>query len=111
MPKQEKIDYTEPLPSYINPKNILTAEYKVLCTRILNQFLLKHQTHFEWWLNDEIGTEVEIGGYLIKFQDIIFDLESDQPKDCIWDYMNYISEHVGYMSYIDYTKIHPTLKK
>lgn len=110
--KTQAEDYTIPLPSYRNPKNILIAEYKSNCVRILNQFLKKHETYFEWWLEDKIGTQCDVGGYLIDFSDIITDLEEDAPKGCIWDYYEYLSEYSeAYMSYLDYIKIYPKLKK
>ncbi len=93
-------------------KNLITAQYKSLCKKIINEFLKKHETNFEWWLNDEIGTSAEIGGHLIDFSDIIIDLEENVPKDCIWEYYTSLSESSEqYIFYSEYIKTHPNLKK
>lgn len=110
--KTQEIDYTIPLPSYKNPKNLLIAEYRSNCVRILNEFLKKHETYFEFWKEDKVGTKFYTGEHFIDFSDVITDLEEDAPKGCIWDYYEYLLQNQSnYMRYSEYIKIYPEIIK
>ena len=83
--------------------------YEFACNEYVQKFCNKHQFEFDGWVGDEIGgVALFCSQYSFNFSDILFDLNTKQPKHQIlkWQnesvevYMsNKINQYINYKSY------------
>ena len=67
----------------------IDSKKKVLDTVIqeyVNVFCKKHDIQFDYWVADLSGTICQMGDFFINFEDIRLDLETDQPKNQIFEW-------------------------
>lgn len=68
-------------------KETLNKNYTKACDDYVRAFCEKHDLDYYEWM--ELGYFVEIGDYVIKFDDIVTDIELDVENGKIFDYEDY----------------------
>lgn len=89
----------------------LQLQYDSVCTKFIEFFCEKQEIDFDGWVGDEVGGLAGFDTkYFFNFADIIFDLNSDQPKRLIinWqdDTTDYslFNENPRYINYKSYAR-------
>lgn len=81
----------------------LQKEYNSICEKYMSQFCKKQEIDFEGWVGDIVGSIAYCGDFYFSFQDIVWDINSEQNKGLIieWYYstLNNPSEAINYYSY------------
>ena len=82
----------------------LILQYEKACNGIGRQFEKKQEIEFDGWVANDIGSVAGfIGQYYFNMEDMIYDLTTDQPKDMILDWQDYVvtteKTHVNYRAY------------
>lgn len=81
----------------------LKGEYESVCRQYISKFSNKQDLDFEYWVGDVIGGVAVFGDFYFNFQDIVWDINSEQPKDLIisWysDCLNHTDRAINYYSY------------
>lgn len=77
----------------------------------IEKFSEKQCITFEFWLDEEEGITSFMQGLYpvyINYKDIVYDIESNQPKGRILEWYNYVIDNFNYVedivSYFDYCK-------
>lgn len=86
--------------------NKLKKQYKFVVSEYIHKFCNKQNVSFEFWVADKIGGTACFGDVLyFNFMDIIYDINSKQPKHQI---INWIYESIDnpekLISYYNYSK-------
>lgn len=83
----------------------LIQEYEKYCNEIVKEFCKKQELDFEGWVRDEIGSSACCNDISFNMYDIVWDLNSKQPKGEIinWYYDNLESSE-KFINYFSYTK-------
>jgi hypothetical protein len=55
----------------------------------LKAFEKKHNLYFEGWVGDEICGVCLFGDYFINFTDLLYDIDTNQPKDNFLSWYDY----------------------
>lgn len=72
--------------------NSLKEQYEKVVSEYIGAFSQKHGLRFEFWVADQVGGVACFGDILFfNFQDIVWDINSKQPKHLI---VNWIYESV-----------------
>ena len=68
--------------------------YKNIVNKITKEFCKKHEFDFyeEDWVGGSVGEVIGIGGYFFNFTDILYDMETDQPRGEIFKWYDYSLE-------------------
>jgi hypothetical protein len=87
----------------------LENKYKECCTEYINRFCEKQGLVFEYWVGDIIGGVASFGDtYFFNFQDIVWDINSNQPKGLILNWLEDLLDEqkttIGIVNYFSYTK-------
>lgn len=69
-------------------QNQLITKYELVCNQIIEAFEKKHDCCFEFWVGKYFEAASFGDGFIFKIEDIIFDLETDQPKGLIFQWVN-----------------------
>lgn len=81
----------------------LKEAYEKVCNDYLDLFCKKQGIIFEGWVSDQIGGIVFCDEYFFSFPDIVWDVNSDQPKGLIMDWyhenMELPEKSINYFSY------------
>lgn len=81
----------------------IRKKYVEACTRYVTLFCEKQELDFDFWVADRVGGTFFCGDYFFDIQDVIFDLETNQPKEAILDWycenINDSNTKVSYLSY------------
>lgn len=84
-------------------KTKLQKNYETACMAYIREFEKKHDVYFEFWVADRIDEWAVFGDYQFMFSDIIYDIDTNQPKENIWawhnDNMMYSNNTINYQSY------------
>lgn len=81
-------------------------DYEDTCNYYIKLFCLKHEIDFDFWVSDMPGTVAFFGDYSFCFTDIIWDINSDQPKEKIFEWFEFYLENThGAINYYTYTKL------
>ncbi|MCB0515192.1 MAG: hypothetical protein KDD49_03905 [Bacteroidetes bacterium] len=87
----------------------LNNQYELVCNEIVKRFCAKQKIEFDYWIGDKVGVIALFASqYFIALDDIIFDLNSNQPNGLILDWQNDSvdyntrSESKKYISYPSY---------
>lgn len=79
--------------------------YEKACSDYIDLFCKKHDVEFHFWVSDDIGGVACIGYDLFfSFTDIVFDINTQKPKNKIleWQDHNDTSEYyISYRAYCD----------
>jgi hypothetical protein len=74
----------------------------------ITKFEKKHDCYLEYFINDDIIGIVVFGDNFFNVSDIIYDIDSKQPKDLIWDWysdtLDRAMEGKRTINYQSYTK-------
>ena len=82
------------------------AEYEASCNTYIKLFCLKHDIDFDFWVSDIPGSVAFFGDYSFCFTDIVWDINSDQPKEKIFEWFEFYLENThGAINYYMYTKL------
>jgi hypothetical protein len=83
--------------------NELKKQYEFVCNEYVKQFCKKQEMDFEGWIADIVGSVACCGDFCFSFQDIVWDMNSNQPKGAIvdWYYSNLKipGKSINYYSY------------
>jgi hypothetical protein len=89
----------------------LKKQYEFVCNEYIRKFSEKQEIEFDGWIGDDIGGIASfIDQYFFNFQDIVWDINSNQPKDLILQWqdecINYSIENPeqSTMNYFSYCK-------
>jgi hypothetical protein len=88
----------------------LIAKYEKVVTEIVKQFIVKNCgvsykesiDYIEFWVADRIGGYVEIADRVINFDDILYDMETEQPKGKLFKWYDYCVENESSINYESY---------
>lgn len=85
--------------------NELKKQYEFVCNEYVVKFCNKQEMEFEGWVGDTIGGIAYCNDFYFNFQDIVWDINSKQPKGAIidWYYKN-LEEEGKSINYFSYTK-------
>ena len=84
----------------------LEKEYQRVCNAYVQEFCKKHDCKFKSWFDGVVGASVVLDDcMIIPFHDLIYDINSDQPRGRIiswWD--NVLEFPYNSTSYFEYCK-------
>lgn len=85
--------------------NELKKQYEFVCNEYATKFCNKQSMSFEGWVGDIIGGIAYCSDFYFNFQDIVWDVNSKQPKGAIidWYYENLEIPEKS-INYFSYTK-------
>lgn len=85
--------------------NKLKEQYEFVCNEYVNAFIKKQSMSFNGWVGDEIGGIALCNDFYFNFQDIVWDVNTKQPKGSIvdWYYQNLDTPEKS-INYYSYTK-------
>ena len=84
--------------------NELKKQYEFVCNEYVKKFSNKQDVSFEFWVADQIGGIACFGDILyFNFMDIVWDINSKQPKGAIvdwyYDNLDIPGKSINYFSY------------
>ena len=82
----------------------LHKKYVAVCNEYIENFCKKHDCYFEFWVADEVGGVASFGDInYFNFGDIVYDLNTDQPKGQIFTWsaesIDNPKKSINYFSY------------
>lgn len=88
-----------------NEMTRLQNKYESVCNEYIDAFIKKQSMSFEGWVGDTIGGIALCNDFYFNFQDIVWDINSKQPKGSItdWYYQNLDAPEKS-INYYSYTK-------
>ena len=79
----------------------LSSNYRAACVAYIRAFEKKHGYEFDGWVADEVGGIASfIDQYFFSLLEIIYDIDSKQPKGRIFEWQDACVENVP--QYINY---------
>lgn len=83
----------------------LQKDYYNTCNEYIDAFIKKQSMSFEGWVGDTVGGIAYCDDFYFNFQDIVWDINSKQPKGAIvdWYYENLDIPEKS-INYFSYTK-------
>lgn len=78
--------------------------YESACNEYVQKFCDKQDLTNEGWLKDDVGDTAMCSGIIFNLRDIVFDMNSNQPKGKIMDWFGNCLTHKS-ISYQNYTKM------
>jgi hypothetical protein len=71
----------------------------------VNAFCRRQSLEFSYWVADEPGSIAACGDYFFNFRDIVFDVDTHQPKGLILEWYDEVLSHEGQpINYYAYAK-------
>jgi hypothetical protein len=84
----------------------LKKTYASTCNKYVKLFCDKQDMYFEYWIAGFIGETAAFGDIFLQMREIIYDLESNQPKGKIVEwYWHCIENQDNMVNYYAYTKM------
>lgn len=85
--------------------NKLKKQYEFVCNEYVYKFCNKQEMDFEGWVGDTIAGIALCNDFYFNFQDIVWDVNTKQPKGSIvdWYYQNLDTPEKS-INYYSYTK-------
>lgn len=81
----------------------LQKKYENVCMEYIKRFEEKHEMDFDGFVGNQIGGIACFGDLFLNFTDIVYDINSEQPKHHIiswyWDNVENSSKSINYYSY------------
>lgn len=66
----------------------LKHQYEYICNEYVNKFCRKQGVQFNGFVGNIVGGVCCVSDYYINFSDIVYDLNTSQPKRLIFDWNN-----------------------
>ena len=67
----------------------LITQYEKVCNDLVKLFCEKQDIEFDCWINEQVGNEASfINEYSFNLSEILFDLQTNQPKGLIFEWHN-----------------------
>lgn len=83
----------------------LKKQYEFVCNEYVTIFCKKQDMSFEGWVGEIVGGTANCNEFYLNFQDIVWDINSKQPKGSILDWYNENLENSeNAINYYSYTK-------
>jgi len=84
----------------------LKQQYESVCNEYIKRFCKKQELQFEYWIADDVGGIGCFGDtFFFNFHDIVWDINSKQPKGLIIEWHDGCVENFEQaMNYHSYTK-------
>lgn len=83
----------------------LKNRYETACNEYVKLFCAKQEMEFEGWIADIIGEIACCNDFFFNFHDIVWDINSEQPKGMIIDwYYSCLESTEKAINYYSYTK-------
>lgn len=88
-----------------NEMTRLQNKYESVCNEYVQKFCKKQGMEFNYWVSDIVGDVLSCSDFYFNFQDIVWDVNSKQPKGSItdWYYQNLDAPEKS-INYYSYTK-------
>ena len=97
-----KINEQGAIPERINK---LKNSYETACHAYIDEFCKKQEIDFDFWVADIIGGICVLGDFSFNFNDIVYDINSNQPKGAIFGwYEDNLKRPGKSINYFSYTK-------
>lgn len=81
----------------------LKEQYQIVCNEYVTKFCNKQGMNFEFWVGDIVGDVVSCSEFYFNFRDIVWDINSKQPKgkiiDWYYDSLEFPEKSISYYSY------------
>lgn len=85
--------------------NKLKKHYEFVCNGYITKFCKKQKMNFNGWVGNIVGGIAYCNDFYFNFNDIVWDVNSKQPKGTIVDwYYEYLDTPEKSISYYSYTK-------
>lgn len=85
--------------------NDLKKQYELVCNEYVKIFCKKQELDFEGWVGDTVGGIAYCSDFYFNFHDIVWDVNSKQPKGAIIDwYYGNLDMPEKSINYFSYTK-------
>lgn len=95
-------------------KTKLQKNYEKACMAYIREFEEKHNMSMEFWIADRIGEWAMFGDVALQFSDIVYDIDTQQPRRYIWDWhydnLKYPNNNINYHSYCKGLRIENIIK-
>jgi len=82
----------------------LKENYETICNKYITIFCEKQEMDFNGWIGDIIGGIAICNDFYFNFDDIVLDINFDQPKgdiiDWYFDNLEIQDKYINYYSYI-----------
>ena len=81
--------------------------HEIVCNEYVKKFEKKHKLVFEYWIADLIGETASFGDYFFNMTEIIYDINTRQPKGLILKWINDNIEHKesdNWINFYSYSK-------
>lgn len=83
----------------------IKKRYEDICNEYVDKFCEKQELYNNGWVEDQVGGIVECSYLPFNFQDIVWDINSNQPKRLIIDwYYESVDNPEKSINYYSYTK-------
>lgn len=85
--------------------NKLKKQYELVCNQYVDLFCKKQDMSFNGWVGNTIGGIALCNDFYFNFHDIVWDINSNQPKGSIIDwYYDNLENTEKSINYYSYTK-------
>ena len=81
--------------------------HEIVCNEYVKRFERKHGLNFEYWIADLVGETAAFGDYFFNMSEIIYDINTRQPKGLILKWSNdnvEYSESTHWINFTSYSK-------
>lgn len=83
----------------------LRQTYEFVCNEYAQKFANRQEMEFDVWVGNEVGGVGHFNDFTFNFRDIVWDVNTKQPKGLIIDwYYESIDNHPKYINYYSYSK-------
>jgi hypothetical protein len=83
----------------------LKVQYEKVCNEYVKRFCEKHDLEFGGWVAGIVGDIASYGDFYFSFQDVVWDINSKQPKGLIIKWYDEVLLSLGpSINYYSYTK-------
>jgi hypothetical protein len=84
----------------------IQRDYEKVCNQYIEEFCEKQGLEFDGWVGDIVGGVTSFDGFdfAFHFHDIVWDINSEQPKVLIIKWYFDILDNEEYINYFSYSK-------
>lgn len=79
--------------------------FRHVCELYVSEFEKKQELDFDYWVADEVGGMADFSSsYFFSLQDIVYDMDTEQPAGRIIDWQHYTVENEVQINYKSYCR-------